>query len=389
MKRMSDLIRLPGSRIVEVSRLAFERPDIDFVCFGESDQPSPSAAHEAAVASLDAGETRYCDVRGLPDLRRALAEYLTGLHARPVAEDRIQVTASGMTAVAVALAAVIRPGDRVVMHMPLWPNLPNAARLRGARIDEIALEPIESGGFRLDLDRLAAKLQGARVLVLNSPNNPTGWTAGIDELRAILALCRRHGVWLISDEVYSRLTYGPAPAAPSLLDIAEPDDRVIVCNSFSKTFTMTGWRLGWMVLPEGARDTVCEIVEVTHSGVAPFIQRAGIAALRDNGAVERFRAHCARGRKLAAEALSGLNGVRFTPPDGAFYAFIGVEGLRDSLDLAKRLVLRHGVAVAPGVAFGESGEGHLRVCFAQSEAVMRRAMDRLTSGLREEAVAFA
>ena len=386
---MSDLIRIPGSRIVEVSRLAFERPDVDFVCFGESDQRSPSVAHEAAVASLDAGETRYCDVRGLPELRHALADYLTGLHRRPVTEDRIQVTSSGMTAVAVALAAVLHPGDRVVMHMPLWPNLPNAARLHGGVVDEIALDDTADGGFRLDLDRLAAKIPGARALVLNSPNNPTGWTATRAELTSILALCRRHGVWLISDEVYSRLIYTGAAAAPSLLDVAEPDDRVIVCNSFSKTFTMTGWRLGWMVLPHAARDAVSDIVEVIHSGVAPFIQRAGIAVLREAESVERFRAHCAQGRRMAVEALTGLNGVRFTPPQGAFYAFIGVEGLSDSLDFAKRLVIHHGVAVAPGAAFGASGEGHLRICFAQSESVLRRAMDRLRAGLRAELAAFA
>jgi aspartate aminotransferase len=379
-----DLLRLPGSRIVEVSRLAFGRPDVDFLCFGESDQPSPASAREAAIASLAAGETRYSDVRGTHELRHALAEYLTALHARPVTEDRIQVTASGMTAVNVAVTAIVRPGERVVMHMPLWPNLPNAVRLRGGVVDEIALTATPEGGFRLDLDRLAAKLPGARVLVLNSPNNPTGWTASLEDLRQILALCRRNDVWLISDEVYSRLIYTGAVAAPSLLDIAAPDDKVIVCNSFSKTFIMTGWRLGWMVLPEGARDSVCEIVEVTHSGVAPFIQRGGIAVLHDPAAISSFRAFCARGRALASDILSGLNGVRFVPPEGAFYAFIGIEGLTDSLSLARRLVLNHGVAVAPGAAFGAAGEGHLRLCFAQSEPVLARAMQRLREGLRAE-----
>ncbi len=384
---MSDLVRIPGSRIVEVSRLAFGRPDVSFLCFGESDQPSPAVAHDAAIAALAAGETRYSDVRGLPELRVALAAYLTGLHAEPVAEERVQVTASGMTAVAVALSAILRSGDRVVMHMPLWPNLPNAARLRGAHVDEISLDATSDGRFRLDLDRLAGKLPGARALVLNTPNNPTGWTATAEELEAILALCRRHGVWLVSDEVYSRLVYDGSAAAPSVLDVAEPDDRVMVCNSFSKTWMMTGWRLGWMVLPAHTRDQVSEIVEVTHSGVAPFIQRAGIAALADPLSVERFRAHCAHGRELTGAALTGLNGVRYAAPEGAFYAFIGVEGAPDSLALAKRLVAEHGVAVAPGSAFGAAGEGCLRLCFAQSEPVLRHAMERLRAGLRAEGVA--
>ena len=201
-------------------------------------------------------------------------------------------------------------------------------------------------------------------------------------------MCRRHGVWLISDEVYSRLIYAPLTgdgrrAAPSLLDIATPDDRVIVCNSFSKTWAMTGWRLGWMVLPEGARDAVAEVVEVTHSGSPPFAQAGGVAAIADDGFVDRFRDHCAEGRAIALEGLAGLNGIRLAPPDGAFYAFIGVDGLTDSLDFALRLVHDHGVALAPGIAFGPGGEGYLRLCFAQARPRLERAMERLRTGLQQ------
>ena len=380
-----DIITIPGSRIIEISRVAFETPDVDLLCFGESDQPSPASVHAAAVAALQAGATRYADVRGLPELRTALAGYLSMLHAHPVAEERIQVTASGMTAVAVALAATVRPGDRVVLHSPSWPNVANAARLRGAEVDELQLTARPEGGFDLDLDRLDARLKGARAFILNSPNNPTGWTATRDELAAILGIARRHQVWLISDEVYSRLIYDGTVAAPSLLDVAQPDDRVMVCNSFSKTWMMTGWRLGWLVVPEGARDAVTELVEVTHSGVAPFIQHAGVAAVHDADAVERFRDHCAIGRALTGEALAGLNGIRYSPPDGAFYAFVGVEGLTDSLAFSRKLVTDHRVAVAPGMAFGAAGEGYLRICFAQSAERLERAMDRLRDGLRAQA----
>lgn len=377
-----DIVEIPGSRIVEVGRLAFARPDVALLCFGESDQPSPDSVHEAAVAALAAGETRYPDVRGLPDLRQALADYLSGLHARPVPQARLQVTASGMAAIAVALAATVRPGQRVVIHSPAWPNAGNAARLRGAEVVAFPLTARAEGGFRFDPGQLESRLVGARAFVLNSPNNPTGWTATREELTTILALCRRHGVWLIADEVYSRLVYDGSVAAPSLLDVAEPDDRVIVCNSFSKAWVMTGWRLGWLVVPAGTRERIAELVEVTHSGVAPFIQRAGLAAVRDVDAVARFHAHCTRGRVLAGEALGGLNNVRYAAPDGAFYAFFRVDGVRDSLTLAKELVTDHGVAVAPGVAFGPAGEGYLRICFAQSEPVMQRAMERLSAGLR-------
>jgi aspartate aminotransferase len=381
-----ELLNFPPSRIVEIARLGFGNPDVDFLCFGESDQRSPASAHDAVLAALDAGVTTYADVRGIAPLRLALARYLSDLHAKPVAESRIQVTASGMTALNVALAAVVRTGERVVVHAPVWPNIPTVIRLRGAAVDMLDLDALAGGGFRLDLERLGQKLPGARALVLNSPNNPTGWTATHAELTAILELCRRHGVWLISDEVYSRLVYDGSAAAPSLLDIAEPADRVMVVNSFSKTWAMTGWRLGWLVVPEGMRDAVTEIVEVTHSGVSPFVQHGGVAALGDRDFVARFRELCARGRTLVGETLAGLNTIRYAPPAGAFYAFIRIEGLTDSLELARRLVLHHRVAVAPGSAFGPAGEGHLRICFAHEPERLQRAMGHLGEGLCAEPV---
>ena len=377
-----DIATLEPSRIITVARAAAARADTEFLCFGESDQPFPAAAAAALSAALERGDALYPDVRGVPALRHALAAYLSGLHAAPVAESRILVTSSGMTAVNVALSATVRSGDRVVLHGPAWPNPANAARLRGASLDIVDLRADGDGRFHLDLDLLETRLRGARAFVLNSPNNPTGWTATAAELSAILTLCRRHGVWLISDEVYSRLIYDNSAAAPSLLDIASPDDRVLVCNSFSKTWAMTGWRLGWLVVPDGARDAIAEIVEVTQSGSPPFAQAGGIAAIADVGFVERFRAHCADGRAMALAGLEGLNGVRLAPPDGAFYAFIGVDGLTDSLDLALRLVHEHGVALAPGIAFGAGGEGYLRLCFAQARPRMERAMERLRAGLQ-------
>lgn len=383
-----DLAHFPGSHIITVSRQAFAVPDVAFLCFGESDLDSPEVARSALAAAVAAGHTRYPDIRGIEPLRHGLAAYLSALHRQPVAETRIQVTASGMAAIGVALAAVLRPGDRLVLHTPAWPNIANAARLRGAIVAELPLERRPDGGFELDLDRLAALLPGARAFVLNSPNNPTGWTATEEMLAAILDLCRRYGAWLIADEVYSRTVYGGSAAAPSLLDLAAPDERVIVCNSFSKAWAMTGWRIGWLTVPAGCRDAISELVEVTHSGVAPFIQHAAVAALGDEGFVSRLREHCARGRTLVREALADLEGVRYAPPPGAFYAFIGIDGLTDSLDFALRLVHAHRVAVAPGIAFGHAGEGYLRLCFAQSPDRLARAMDRLRAGLRERADAL-
>jgi aspartate/methionine/tyrosine aminotransferase len=377
-----DIASAGGSHIITVSRAAFARPDTDFLCFGESDVAAPRVAHAALQAAMEAGQTKYSDVRGLPKLRQAIADYLTGLHDRPLAEARVQVTGSGMAAVNVAMAAVLRPGDRLVHITPAWPNSANAARMRGAEVEEFPLTRTASGGFSLDLDRLGSRLVGARAFWINSPGNPTGWTARAVELRAALDMCRATGTWVIADEVYNRLVYDGQDRAASVLDIAEPDDRLLVIGSFSKAWAMTGFRIGWLVVPHGTRDSFTELVEITHSGVAAFVQAAALAALGEEDFVQDFRAYCAAGRARTTEALAGLNRVRFTAPSGAFYAFIGIDGLTDSLGFALRLVHEHGVAVAPGSAFGAGGEGNIRLCFAQSPTMLTRALARLHGALQ-------
>jgi aspartate aminotransferase len=375
-----DIATTPGSKIITVSRAAFAEAQEIGVRAGESDVAAPQSAHAALKAALDAGQTRYADVRGLPALRHALAAYLSAHHAT-VAEARVQVTGSGMAAVNVAMAALIRPGDRLVHITPAWPNSANAARLRHADVEEFPLIDTPQGGFRLDLNRLATRLAGARAVFINSPSNPTGWTATEAELRTILALCRANGSWLIADEVYNRLVYDGTQAA-SILDVATPVDQVLVIGSFSKAWAMTGFRIGWLVVPQETRDRFTELVEITHSGVAAFTQHAALATLADEAFVERFRTYCAEGRALTTQALSGLARVRFAPPPGAFYAFLRIDGLADSLAFALRLVEDWGIAVAPGAAFCAGGEGYLRLCFAQSPVRLERALSRLRDALQ-------
>ena len=371
---------------LEIARVAFATPDVDLLCFGESDQPSPASAHAAAVAALDAGATRYPDVRGLPELRSALADYLTKLHARPVAEERIQITASGMTAVSVALAATVRAGDRVVLHSPSWPNVGNAARLRGAEVDELALTAVPDGGFQHGPRPAGRDAARCARLHPEQPEQSHRLDRHTRRIAAILEIARRRRVWLISDEVYSRLVYDGAPAAPSMLDIAEP--------------RRPGDRLQ-QLLQDLGDDRLAPRLAGGAGGRARRHHRTGGGDAFRRRAVHPARrprrgarhrqswsgsaAHCATGRTLTGDALSGLNGVRYAAPDGAFYAFVGVEGLTDSLSLAKRLVTDHHVAVAPGMAFGAAGEGYLRICFAQSAERIERAMGRLRDGLREAA----
>ncbi|QHC97666.1 aminotransferase class I/II-fold pyridoxal phosphate-dependent enzyme [Pseudomonas sp. R84] len=378
-----DLDHIAGSQLVGVAREAFRLGDVDFLCFGESDHPSPVSAQVALKQAIDAGLTRYPDIRGMPVLRQGLADYLSDLYQTDVDESRIAVTASGMAAINVAFAALLREGDSAVLISPAWPNPGNLAALKGVNVREVALDAGEHG-FTLDLHALEVALPGARVLFLNSPNNPTGWTASREQMQAILTLCRRYGVWIISDEVYSRLTYDGSRSAPSMLEFATDQDRLVVCNSFSKAWAMTGYRVGWLVVPTGQREKLGELIELTHSGVAPFVQMAALAALQDSVFVDSFRDYCRTGREIVCSALADVPGVTCHVPDAALYAFIRLEGVTDSLALAMALVQRHGVAIAPGSAFGSAGEGFIRICFAQKPELLRRAMTRLARGLEAQ-----
>jgi aspartate/methionine/tyrosine aminotransferase len=374
---MRDTIAsLPASKIRQVANAAMGRDDVLAFWFGESDEPTPEAVREAAAQSLRSGETFYSHNLGLEPLRQGLADYVSALHA-PVAVGRIAVTSSGVNALMLAMQMLVDAGDEVAAVVPLWPNLTAQAQILGGRVRRIALQP-RQGRWGLDVDALCAAVTPAtRVLLLNAPGNPTGWTLTRAEQQAILAHCRRTGTWIIADEVYERLYYGDAPAAPSFLDIAGDEDRLVVTHSFSKSFLMTGWRLGWMVLPRGHQDAAAKLVEFNTSCAPVFVQRGGIEALRIApqfvpGLVQRMRA----GRDRLVDGLAKLPGVEVARPDGGMYAFFRVAGQGDSLAFAQQLVARHGLGLAPGVAFGDEGEGWLRWCFATRE------LQRLDQGLK-------
>ena len=360
--------RLPGSQIREVANAGLGIPDVLAFWFGESDEVTPESVRRAAAESLLRGETFYSHNLGLAELREALRAYTAGLHVDP-GPDRIVVTSSGVTALMTAMQLLIDPGDEVVVVAPVWPNLPAQPEILGARVVRVPLAPDSAGAWQLDLQRLITAVTPAtRVLLVNAPNNPTGWTMTRDEQRTLLDHCRRTGTWIVADEVYDRVWFGVGRAAPSFLDIASPQDRLVVVHSFSKSFLMTGWRLGWLVLPAGHLDAVGKLIEFNSSCAPVFVQRGGLAAL---GIAEEFVpqlvARLRRGRDTLCPALGALPGVLSGTPLGGMYAFFRVPGADDSLAFAKRLVAEHGLGLAPGAAFGAEGEGWLRWCFASQD----------------------
>ena len=375
--------RLPASRIREVANAGLGRSDVLAFWFGESDEITPAPVREAAAASLMRGETFYAHNLGLPELREGLAAYTGALH-RPVGVDRIAVTSAGVTALMLAMQMLAGAGDEVVVVVPVWPNLTAQPAILGANVKRVTLAPRADGAWALDLERLLdAVTPTTRVLLVNAPNNPTGWTLARAEQQAILDHCRKTGTWIVADEVYERVWFGEGKAAPSFLDIAAPEDRLVIAQSFSKTFLMTGWRLGWLVLPRGHLDAIGKLIEFNSSCAPVFVQRGALAALAIEadfvpGLALRLRA----GRDLLVSGLQAMPGVRVALPQGGMYAFFRVEGQVDSLAYAKHLVAAHGLGLAPGVAFGDEAEGWLRWCFAAKDpARLGEGLARLSRAL--------
>ncbi|WP_137123641.1 pyridoxal phosphate-dependent aminotransferase [Roseomonas sp. HF4] len=375
---------IEGSLIREVSEAGRGIPGLVRLFFGEPDTVTPAFIREAAKAALDAGETFYAPNPGIAPLRDAIARYLTR-NGRPVGPGRVAVTASGVNALMLVAQALLDPGDRVVIPMPAWPNMDGIARVLGARVAPLPLR-IENGLWRVDLDELLAAVTPAtRLLFLNSPGNPTGWTLSAAEQRIILDHCRRTGTWILADDVYERLFFA-GDAAPSFLSIATPEDRVVSVNSFSKSWSMTGWRLGWIVAPPALMDSLAKLNEFNMSSAATFVQHAGVAALdRGDGFIAETQARYRACRDLAVEILGTVPGVTAPRPDGAMYLFLKVAACTDSVALAKSLLHSAGVGLAPGAAFGAGGEGHLRLCFAQTEERLRTACTRVAQSLTDHA----
>ena len=384
--------RLDDSGIVAILNHCGHRSDVTRLWVGEGDLPTPDFICDAATRSMAAGETFYTYQRGIPDLRQALADY----HARhwPVEADpdRFFVTGSGMLAIQLATRACVGTGDEALMLAPCWPNIHEAVRMAGATPVQVPLD-FSPNGWSLDVDRLRESLTSrTRMIFMNTPANPTGYTADRATLQAVLELARERGLWIVADEVYGRFTYDldvdGEPRAPSFYDIIEPGDRVLFVNTFSKNWAMTGFRMGWVSCAPELGPVFENMIQYSTSGSPQFLQRAAIEALGPDGEaffqMQRARAHRNRDRlcdMLARFDASNGGPVRFARPPAALYLFFQVQGFGSSMDLAMRLIDEAQVAPAPGTAFYGGEEGWLRVCFLRDPEQIDEAAERLEGWL--------
>lgn len=360
---------LEASKIREVANAGLGRDDVLAFWFGESDEVTPEVIRQAAIDSLQRGETFYAHNLGLPELREAIAGYTSKLHPK-VDASRIAVTSGGVSALMLAVQALVDAGDEVVAVTPVWPNLTAQPAILGAVVRTVSLVPAD-GQWTLDLAALRnAVTPKTKLLIVNAPNNPTGWTMTREEQQGVLDHCRETGTWILADEVYERLYFEPTPngCAPSFLDISGSDDRLVVTHSFSKSFLMTGWRLGWLVLPPALVEGIGKLIEFNTSCASVFTQRAAVAAIEHTAEITpRVVAHLKQCRDTLVPLLETLPGVQVAPAKGGMYAFFRLEGFGDSLDLAKRLVVEAGLGLAPGNAFAPEAQGWLRWCFASKD----------------------
>lgn len=374
--------QVPHSRIREIADAAMRMDGVLKLYFGESNVPTPSYIKQAAASALAEGYTYYTENAGLPGLRHDLAAYYRRVHGVELdPQSEILVTASGVQALNVGIRCLLNPGDEAIVLTPAWPNGAAIVRMDNAVPVEVPL-PLREGRYAVDFDALRAALTPrTRLLVYTSPSNPLGWVATEDEQEGLLEFARRHDLWLLVDEVYDRLYYaGPTlgAAAPSILRKATRQDGVLVAQSFSKTFCMTGWRLGWLVARRDVVEKGAQLNEFIVSHATSFIQRAAQSALAQ-GEPEflRMLERLKDNRDFCLDALRRMPGVTVPSPDGAFYVFPRIAGLTDSFAFCWKLLHETRVGIAPGVAFGAGGEGSVRICYAAERAILEPAMERL------------
>ncbi len=377
------IAELRDTHITEVAMSVFGDPEVIPLWFGEGDLVTPDFVREAAATGLQAGETFYTWQRGIPELRAALSAYTERLYGIDCPVDRISVTTGGMQAILLSCQLLLDPGDNIVIVSPIWPNITSATRLVRGEPKYVALDRKPDGAWKLDLQKVFDSVDArTRAIFVNSPGNPTGWTMSADEQRALLEFARKHGIWIMADEVYARLIY-TRPVAPSFLELAGPDDPLLVLNSFSKPWAMTGWRIGWLTHPARLGEQFAKLVQINTSGVPHFLQRGAIAALeKGDGFIGAMVERCRAGGELVFQRLSAHPRITIARPEAAFYAFFAIDGVSDTLSFCKSLAKDYKVGLAPGEAFGPGGQGNVRLCFASGAERLSRGLDRIEAAIK-------
>lgn len=364
----------PGADMIQYAR---KKENIITLGQGEGDRPTPDFICDATMAAMKDGRTFYGPVLGREELRGALSDYYERIYGLDISPERVYVTSSGSTAMHISLAALVDKGDEVIAVTPIWKNLLGAIELTQATTKQVSLD-YKDDRWSLDLDKLfSAVNERTKVILMVTPSNPTGWTASREEIKAILDYARGRGIWVLSDEVYGRLVY-EGERAPSFLDDAGEDDLLLVVNSFSKTWAMTGWRLGWIVGPREAESKIRDVALYNKLCPPTFTQYGAIAALEQGEDFIKEQLDLWRSnRDLVVERLGRMKGVSMAYPEATFYALFKVDGQPDCIALTKRLIDEAGVLLSPGSAFGEASKGYLRLCFAVSEKRLSEALDRI------------
>ena len=378
----ASVTSIERQQILAVAEVGLGDPSVIPMWYGESDIPTPSFICDVVGQQLSKGDTFYTHKRGTDSLRTALKTYLDDLYSIDVDVDRLTVTSSGMTAIMLCLQCIIDAGDNGIVVNPVWPNAQSAIRSLGGQARFASLSS-DQGVWSLDLNRIFDQCdERTKVIFVNSPNNPTGWIMPDEQIVELLSFCRDRGIWLISDEVYHRMVY-TGRAAPSFLTHARDDDPVLVINSFSKAWAMTGWRIGWLVHPAGLGDILGNMIEFNYSCVPPFLQEAAVTALREGeGFVAEMVDYCRRGRDIVTQSFTSIPQILdYSPPTASFYGFFRIEGQSDTLPFAQNLVREAKIGIAPGTAFGPGAEDWYRICFAQKPDTLTEAMDRLRKAL--------
>jgi aspartate/methionine/tyrosine aminotransferase len=374
-----------------VAMMALGEPDLIPLWFGESDLVTPAFIRDAAKKALDEGKTFYSASRGILSLREAIRDFHRRTVGAHVGVNRISMPGAATLAVVTALQILAEPGDNVVVVSPIWPSIFQAAQMMGAEVRFARLDEnwnASPSHWQLDLEKMFALCDArTKAIFIASPGNPTGWVMKREEQQAVLDFTRKRGIAIISDEVYGTLVYDGSTHAPSFLQLCEPDDNVFVINSFSKAWAMTGWRIGWLVHPARLAEQLGVMTIANNTGPTSFVQYGALAALSPQG--DAFRGEmlerCSAGRNVVQEFIDGQNRIRWIKPDGAFYGFLHMDGLKDSLEFARSLVRNARVGVAPGSAFGPAGSGHddsfVRICFAQDRALLAEGLSRIEKAL--------